>query len=699
MKFSPFSQNREKILGQYKNVFEKYDRNYSNSLFSELKSIYDNEKYEVLGKAKALKYFFERVELFVNPADVFADLSATEDTPLRIRKEVYANFHKKKGDARRLTSEGILFANGDYGHTSPDWKRLLTLGFTGVVAEAEKYLNDSNITEEQGAFYTSVKLAYEGILIFTKRLYEAVKATSSENSEFTANNLLALTEGAPRNIAEAMQLYFVYYAAQQKHDGAVLRSLGSVDELLYPYYKNDVESGTFTELEIRELVKYYLFKWHSMQVEANIPFDLSDTPNELSYIILEEYVALDIHDPKIHVKCSEKTPKKFILEIMKAIRAGKNSLVFMNDKTVRESLVKIGISEEDARNYTLIGCYEPGVIGKELPCTVNGRISMPKAVEYAMKKLEKDDDAPTFADFLDKVKSELSYFIDVAVNEVNTIEEKYPKIFQSPILSGAYECCMKRGVEVYSGGADYNNSSLALFGIATYTDELLAIKRAVYDEKKLSITELRDILDNNWEGAENLRQEILKYGEKYGNGNPVADAFSCEAIEFLSQCLNGRPNGRGGVHRLGLFSIDWIFSYGKALGASADGRHAGDPISKNLSASVGMDKKGVTGLMRSVLKQDHTLAPNGAVLDLALHPTSVKGDEGLEIMYSLLSLYFAGGGYALQMNVVGRETLEAAQREPEKYQNLQVRLCGWNVYFTDLEREVQNQIIESMVNQ
>lgn len=699
MKFSPFSKNREKILGQYQRAFDSYDRDRSNALFSELKEIYDNEKYEVLGKGRSLKYFFERVELFVNPADVFADLSATEDTPLRIRKEVYASFHKKKGEARALTNEGVLFANGDYGHTSPDWKRLLTLGFPGIVKEAEDYLSRPDITEEQSAFYTSVKLAYEGMIIFTKRLFEAVKSTPSENSEFTAKTLFALTQGAPKNIAEAMQLYFIYYAAQQKHDGAVLRSLGAVDELLYPYYKNDLESGTFTEEEIRELVKYYLFKWHSMKVEANIPLDLSDSPNELSYVILEEYAALDIHDPKIHVKCSDKTPKKFILEILKSIRSGKNSFVFINDKTVRESLVKIGISEEDAKSYTLIGCYEPGVIGKELPCTVNGRISMPKAVEYAMKKLKDDGDAPSFDAFLQKVKGELSRFIDVAVTEVNTIEEKYPKVFQSPILSGAYECCMKRGREIYSGGADYNNSSLALFGIATYTDELLAIKRAVYDEKNLGITELRELLENDWHGGESLRHEIMQYEEKYGNGNPVADDFACATIEFLSSALNGRPNGRGGVHRLGLFSIDWIFPYGKVLGASADGRYAGEPISKNLSASVGMDKKGITGLIRSVIKQDHTLTPNGAVLDLALHPTSVQGDEGLEIMYSLLSLYFAGGGFALQMNVVGRETLEAAQREPEKYKNLQVRLCGWNVYFTDLEREVQDQLIESMVNQ
>ena len=236
MRFSPFSKNRDKMVSQYKNIDGKYDKEYSQALFSEVMAIYNNEKHEILGKGKAMKHFLERVELFVNPADVFADLCATENSPVRIRKEVYALHHKKKGEARLLTNKGAIFANGDYGHTSPDWKRVMELGITGIIKEAEDYLKNPDITDEQGAFYTSVKYAYEGMLSFTKRLAEAVKNTPSENSEFTANNLDSLTLGAPKNIAEAMQLYFIFYVVQMKHDGAVLRSLGAIDEIFYPYY-------------------------------------------------------------------------------------------------------------------------------------------------------------------------------------------------------------------------------------------------------------------------------------------------------------------------------------------------------------------------------------------------------------------------------------------------------------------------------
>jgi formate C-acetyltransferase len=255
---------------------------------------------------------------------------------------------------------------------------------------------------------------------------------------------------------------------------------------------------------------------------------------------------------------------------------------------------------------------------------------------------------------------------------------------------------MAEGTDIYAGGVKYNNSSINAYGIATFVDELLAIKKMVYDDKIISLPELQRVLKSNWEGQDKLRRTALLRCSKYGVGNSEADFFTNEVIAFLSNKINNHENGRGGVFRLGLFSIDWIFELGKRLGASADGRYSGDPVSKNLSSVVGMDTKGVTGTVRSVIKQNHTLAPNGAVLDIALHPTAVSGDEGASVMLDLLKIYFGGGGFAIQMNVVSADTLIAAQANPDKYRNLQVRLCGWNVYFTDLEKDVQDNLINSM---
>jgi formate C-acetyltransferase len=257
---------------------------------------------------------------------------------------------------------------------------------------------------------------------------------------------------------------------------------------------------------------------------------------------------------------------------------------------------------------------------------------------------------------------------------------------------------MDSATDIYAGGAKYNSSSVNAYGIASYVDSMLAVKRAVYDEKMIDFNTLIGILDKNWEGEGVLRKKIQRFPEKYGNGNPDADELARKTVELLSDLINGRENGRGGVFRLGLFSIDWIFEAGKRIGAAPDGRLAGEPVSKNLSTVIGMDKNGITAHVRSALAIDHTTCPNGNVLDLTLHPTTVSGEAGLSVMESILSLYLDRGGFALQFNVVSPDMLRAAQSEPEKYKNLQVRLCGWNVYFTDLEREVQNNLIESMVN-
>lgn len=699
MKTLPFSTAKKHLDRQYVRMYEKADTEYSESLYAELKDIYMNESSRVLGKGKAIYHFLSGAEIFINPYDIFADIYYIQNSPLRIRREIYFDYHKKSKEARALTNAGAIFANGDYGHTMPDWYRLLRLGFRGIINEAEEHLNSEGLSDDARAFYESVIYAYRGIIRLCERIAEKAENEGSENSLFAARNLRAISERAPLTMAEAMQLYFIYYTVQQHTDGAVLRSLGSIDISLHPFYVNDKINGA-SESDMREMMRYFLYKWNSMQAEANIPFDLSHTPNELTYMILEEYTALNVHDPKIRVPLKPETPDEFIYAICDSIRKGNNSFVFINDTAVVKALTNIGQSKEDATNYTLIGCYEPSSIGKELACTVNGKLSLPMAAQFALDGIfsnqSKDADSLEFSDLLKAVKEKIAYFAEVSMKEISTVETKYPHFMQSPTLSATYTDSMERARDVYAGGAKYNNSSISAFGLATLTDELMAINKMVYEDKLVTLTELYEILKNNWEGAEKLRTYAIVSCKKYGCGDTDADLLAADMVKFLSDTINNKPNGRGGVFRLGLFSIDWIFEFGKKLGASADGRYKGDPVSKNLSPSIGMDKKGVTGIIRSVMAQDHTLVPNGTVLDISLHPTAVTGEAGLKIMTALIRTYFAGEGFAIQFNIVDRDTLINAQNEPDKYRNLQVRLCGWNVYFTDLEKEVQDNLIRSL---
>lgn len=707
MKITDFDQSKHAMDGQYAMVRALVDQKQSKDLYRELKKVYCSEKSKQTGKGRAIKYYFEHVRLFINPNDIFADLADVSNTPVEIRNEEYKRYKTCSPEAARMQEQGAFFANCDFGHTMPDWNTVFDYGIPGIIKRAEECLGEASLTEEQIEFYLSVKYAYEGILVYVERLRDKASDVLSDNARFAAQNLAALAKRRPETLAEAMQLYFIYYTAQFWVEGENVRSLGALDDILFPYYRHDMERGLYSEADVRQLIKYFLYKWNSMNVLANIPFCLGTNTNEFTYLILEEYRKLNVPDPKIHIKCTAHTPDRLYRMIMDSIRSGNNSFVFINDEVASKALERIGIEGGDARNYTIIGCYEPAAAGREIPCTLNGRINMPMAVEVVLnrgKKFHSDDrigidfgeDFADFEGFYDAVKKQLKEWTRISMEEINAIERQYPDIIQSPILSATFQSCMERGKDAYAGGAKYSNSSICAFGIATVVDELMAIKKAVFEEKIITLEELKYTLKNNWKGAEALRKTMRDKYPKYGNNDTEADSLTEDLLLHMAECINHKPNGRGGVYRMGLFSIDWIIPYGKQLGASADGRLAGEPVSKNLCASVGMDKKGVTGIVNSVTKFDYSLVPNGSVLDLSLHPSAVSGDEGIDIMVNLLKTYLSKGGFATHLNVVNPETLKEAQQNPDKYRNLQVRLCGWNVYFTDLDTEMQNNLIKSM---
>ena len=698
---------------QYERMRAAADIGYSEELYAEIKQIYLAEEELVLGKGKAMHAFLSKCEIFINPADPFQDMIYNENTPTQLRRDTFALFHKKARAARELQNSGAIEAFPDFGHTMPDWQRLLSLGIPGIIKEAREHLRGAS--GEARAFYDSVIYTYTGMAILAKRLAAAAEAAErgevSEGSvvlatkakyegrlHLASESLSAIAERAPETLAEAMQLYFLYYTVQHVAEGAVLRSLGSIDVLLWPYLKADLECGRLDWNGCRGLIRAFLLKWNSMHVLANIPFDLGLEVTPLTSVIAEEYVALDILDPKIHLIVRPDTPRGLIDTVLASIRAGKSSFVFINDRIARAALQGVGISERDAASYTLIGCYEPSAIGTELPCTVGGKINLARAIQGALEALDSEGALATagYDELVKRVERELERYIEVTASEINTVESKYPKFMHAPALSATYVPCMERGVDIYAGGARYNNSSMCAVGLATYVDSLLAIRKLVFCDKVITLPELFAAMKRDFKTDAALVKKIRTECPKFGTGNPEADALARHTADFLAKRINGLANGRGGCYKLGMFSIDWIFRFGHLLAASADGRACGAPVSKNLSASVGMDTAGVTGSVRSALALDHTKFPNGAALDLCLHPSAVQGDEGLGAMRALVEVYFAGGGFAVQFNVLSADVLREAQKNPEAYKNLQVRLCGWNVYFTELDREAQDNLIQGI---
>ena len=532
-----------------------------------------------------------------------------------------------------------------------------------------------------------------------------------------SSSLRHLTVGAPETLLEAMQLSVIFYNLQCNVERDAVRSIGGLDRLFYPFYRRDLVCGRLTEAQARELFRYYFFKFYSMHVTANVPFyiggrlaDGSDATNELTYLLVEEYIGLDINDPKIHVRWHKNLPKPLVRLILGSIRDGRNSFVFLNDEVVEGALVALGEAPDDARNYTVIGCYEPAALGKEVPCTCTGRVNLPKAVLVAMNGGVDPDtgavvgtpaDPDSYADFdafYAAVLKQIAVFASRAETLIIAHERAYPSLNPAPLFSATLADCVARGVDAYSGGAKYNNSAINAICIASTVDALAAVRRLVYEEKKLKLSEFAAVLRDNWQGHAELRQTALHRMPKYGNGDPAVDALAAQVMRDTAACINGKPNGRGGVFRCGFFSIDYRLTFGEKTGATADGRLAGEPLSKNMCAVTAMDREGVTALIRSATAVDYTDTPNGTVLDVVLYAGAVEGDAGICAMETLLETFMARRGFAMQINVLSPAVLRAAQENPEKYATLQVRLCGWNVYFTALSRVEQDEFIRQTEN-
>ncbi len=686
-------------------------------LFSEFNALMkrDGKESRAVLKAKLFALICEKSRLAIDENDIFQDKlfhgGLLDKQRWGIWHEQVVNdfLSKEAGDMREAWSMGAYRAEADFGHTSPNSRLLLQIGFGGLLARVEAAEKKEGLSQRQKDFYLSCKIVLQACTAFTNRLANAIAPYNEEN----AAALRAVASGAPENSYEAMQVLIVYFFLHEYVFRTRVRTLGRLDVLLFPFYKRDLESGRFTKSEIREMLLFFLNKFSAANVPYGLPFclggmdeDGNEVTNEVSYLIVQTYRELDIYSPKIHIRVSDRTPEDFIRLILDSIRGGQSSFVFCNDTVAVRALKAVGISERDARDYTPIGCYEPAVWGKEIGCTGNAGVSLAKAVELTLSGgLDAKSGKPigmsfapealdTFEKFLIAVKKQIAFMTKKCIDYVRAIEKHYGEINPDPLLSCMYEESVRRGVDVYEGGAQYNNSSLYFYFIATLVDSLTAVKKFVYDEKRLSLRALYEILKNDFRGEEKLRLLMQKMPERYGNGNAAADALAVELSDYCASLVNNVPNARGGVFKASLFSIDRCFYCAPLTMATPDGRKRGEALSKNLCASFGMDKKGVLALISSVAKMDHAKFPNGSVLDVVLHPSAVKGEDGMGAFVGLLKTYFSKGGFAMHGNVFNADDLRAAQKDPERYATLQVRVCGWNAYFVNLTKEEQNSFIK-----
>ena len=609
------------------------------------------------------------------------------------------------------------------GHLTPGWAFMFENGLLGLLAKAEQFriTMGEQITPEQRDFYRALEIVYHATVEFAgklSRLAEQMITIYPEHKlrlSIISKSLGRVPANPPENLHEALQFYYLMHQLIEM-EGENVRSMCGFDRMMYPYYKADIESGRLTRDQAKELIKFFWMKFFAntkgRDNGKNFFFggqyaDGSDAVNELSYLALEVYEELKTTDPKLSVRFFNGTPEAFMLRVADIIRNGQTSFVLVNDDAAIPALQKRGKTLEEARSYTLIGCYEPAVEGREIACNMSIKLNLAKGVELALNN-GKDPASDirfgpetgeaksfkTFDEFYEAYLKQLDYQIEKVMNCIRAFEDYWPEINPSPLLAGTIIDCLEKGKDVGQHGPKYNNTGCMGLSLANAVDSLISVRILVFDEKRITADEFAAALRKNYEGMEQLRQYILHRIPKWGNNNPESDELAKKVSGWYTARVNGSRNNRGGWFQASMFSLTYRWSLGKCTGALPDGRKAGMPLSPGLNAMTGMDKKGVTALVNSVTKLDFSEIPNGSVLDINLHPSAVKGKEGLDAFVALIRTFFMKGGYALQFNIFNTEMLKDAQRNPERYSTLQIRVTGWNVYFVTLSEYEQNQFIE-----
>lgn len=605
---------------------------------------------------------------------------------------------------------GLAIPDLDVWHAVYEWESVVKLGFPGLraraLAEKQKKIDAGGLTKQQEIFYESVEIALEGVFSYIERLAEAAEAAGMHE---VADVYTALTERAPETLYEVITAQHIALTAGELGRERI-RSYGHLDKLWAPYYVADLAAGRLDEEKTRELLRYFLTKIAAENRYANQPVCLGayckeGSPElEIMMLFLDEYQKLKIQNPKLHVRCPKDMPAVLLRKLMEMTRSGSSSIILFNDEVVIKGYEKIGVSREIAENYLPMGCNETVLPGLEEMHICSAWINLAKGVEYTMTGGEdllrqiylfgRSKQPETWDEFLEIYFDYLRRFAEFTLDNINKQEPHAYNANPAPFLSSIMSKCVESGRDVFDKGLPMHDESVKVFAIGTAVDSLLAVKKFVYERHEVTLPEFVEILRNNWRGAEELRAKIKLDPVKWGNGEPEADELAAKIYSFMGRQIIGKPTANGGVFRMGGDSVNMAERYGMNTSASADGRGATAPLSKNIRPTNGCEHRGVSGLLKSFAAVDWTDTVDGAPCDFMLHPTAVEGEAGLDMMCSIINIFFANGGHCIQGNVIDIDTLLAAKKDPENYKDLQVRVCGWNEYFVNMNPVVQSDFIK-----
>jgi len=620
------------------------------------------------------------------------------------------------------------------GHFFPGHQNVLKVGFNGLIQKATEKMKDFSQDQGKLDFLESVIIVIEGAKKFIQRFSNlAAELAEKENINSRKNELIEISEicsnisyNPPNSFKEALQLIYFTHIISGLEDGGLAISIGRLDQVLYPYYVNDKMKGVINDEEIQFLIECFYLKlstlWnyvlHKGIIAAEGPpiaenltiggvdRDNNDATNELSYLLLKAYNNLKTIQPAFSVRVHEKTPDDLIIKTGEAIKSGA-SIALFNDQVMIPGLNNLGYSLEDSREYAPIGCVEPVHPCKSFGCTNATQLNIVKCLEltlnngtdmftrreYGVKNL---NIISSYQDLWNEFSNQLRYFVKNMVDTMYFLEKTIEELSPQPFLSATTDDCIDKGQDITNGGAIYDFTTTQLIGLATVADSLAVIKKVVYEDKILSIEELTTMLSKNYRGTykgkkgEEWRQYFINKVPKFGNDNDFVDFIARDVANLFCEEILKHKNYRGGNYNPGIYSTSFHLAFGVFTAASADGRKSREYLSNGIGPTNGRDKNGPTAILNSVKKLENELMTNGNSIILAFHPNTLK----LELFVPLIRTFFVeNGGFHIQFNVVGKQTLCDAQKNPEEYQGLVVRIAGYSVLFTEISKPAQDDII------
>ncbi len=609
------------------------------------------------------------------------------------------------------------------GHICPNTIKWLTLGPRGIASEAQRQL-DTETDSTKKAFYQSVVISYSAACDFIGRYADLA---AEKGMTEVAQVCEWIAEHPARSFHEAVQSVWFLYVILQMEGNASSFSPGRMDRYLLPYYNHSRDEGMTREdaLEIMEclFLKFnqivYLRNSGSAKYFAGFPIgfnvaiggidgDGNDTTNELSYLFLKAQQHLGLPQPNLSCRIHKDSPQEFLCEAASVVGQGSGMPQFFNDESVIPALIKHGVSQEDAKNYAIVGCVELTTHGNSLAWSDAAMFNLLKVLELTVNNgvdmldnrksglaLGNLEDFESYEALERAFETQINHFTDRMVQCVTEMEYMHELLLPTPFLSGVIDDCLAKGQDVTQGGAKYNFAGVQAIQVANVADSLAAIKKLVFVEKIISARELRESLSNNFAEKEMIRQLLLNKVPKYGNDDDYVDTIGSRWVDFFADRLKKYKNRRGGIYQMGLYTVSAHVPMGQNVAASADGRYSREPLADGgVSAMYGRDKNGPTALLQSVSKLDFSRASNGSLLNMKFLPSLFRTKEGVERFASFLRAFVKLGISHVQFNVFNAEDLHAAKNEPEKYKGLTVRVAGYTAYFVELAEDLQNEIIE-----